>query len=164
MKTKQKNFIFFLKDVFLEVVQIICGTAIMAMGTGLFLIPNKLSTGGFSGIATVIYYLLNFPVGMVMFLLNIPVFIFAFFKFGKKFVFRAIFGTVALSFFIDIFEKIEPLTEDKILACLYGGILVGIGTAIILKVNASTGGSDLLSQIIKKYKPDMRSRNINNYC
>ena len=59
-----------------------------------------------------------------------------------------------------MFEKIGPLTSDRILACVYGGILVGIGTAMILKANASTGGSDLLSQLIRKYKPDMRSGTI----
>lgn len=65
-----------------------------------------------------------------------------------------------MSLFIDIFEKIPSLTQDKILACLYGGILVGIGSAIILKVNASTGGSDLVSQIIRKIKPEARASTV----
>ncbi|MBR6034403.1 MAG: YitT family protein [Clostridia bacterium] len=157
MILKQKRLIILLKKNFLEIIQIICGTVVMAMGIGLFLIPNKLSTGGFSGIATIIYYIFKLPVGTVTFVLNIPIFIYAFIKLGKKTVLRALFGTLCLSIFIDLFESIGPLTEDKILACLYGGILVGIGTAIILKANASTGGSDLLSQIIKKNKPDIRS-------
>ena len=78
------------KKLLLELIQIICGTAIMAMGTGIFLVPNKLSTGGFSGIATIFHYLFSLPVGTVMIILNVPLFIFCFFKLGKKFFFRAI--------------------------------------------------------------------------
>ncbi len=79
-----------IKKTFIELIQIICGTIVMAMGTGLFLVPNKLSTGGFAGIATIFYYLFKAPVGIVMIILNVPLFIFAFFKLGKKFFLKAI--------------------------------------------------------------------------
>ena len=143
-----------------QLIQIICGTAIMGMGTGLFLVPNQLSTGGFSGIATIFHYIFNYDVGTIMLILNVPLFIFSFFKIGKSNFLKAIIGTIFLSVFINLFEKIEPITSDKILACIYGGTLVGIGTAIILRINASTGGTDLLSQIIRKYKPELRSGKI----
>ena len=65
-----------------------------------------------------------------------------------------------MSLFIDILDKFEPLTEDRFLACVYGGIILGIGTAILLKVNSSTGGSDLVSYLAKKYKPTVQSGNI----
>jgi len=90
MKTKQKRFLIKIKKAFIELIQIVCGTAIMAMGTALFMVPNKLSTGGFAGIATIFYYLFSLPVGTMMLLLNVPLFIFSFFKIGKKFFFRAI--------------------------------------------------------------------------
>ena len=61
-----------------------------------------------------------------------------------------------LSLFIDIFDKFEPLTNDRFLGCIYGGIIAGIGTAIILKAGASTGGTDLLTQIIKTFRPTIR--------
>ena len=157
MKIRQEGYTTIIKKNIMELIQIIFGTCIMGLGTGTFLVPNKLSTGGFSGIATIFYYLWNLPVGTMMLLLNVPLFIFAFLKNGKKFFFRAVLGTFLLSVFIDLFGRLSPLTEDRILACLYGGILVGVGTAIILRANASTGGSDLLSQIIRKYKPELRS-------
>ena len=87
------------KKTIIEIIQIICGTAIMAMGTGLFLVPNKLSTGGFTGIATVFYYLLNIPVGKMMLILNVPLFIFALIKLGKKFLFRALIRNSIAFFF-----------------------------------------------------------------
>ena len=133
------------------------GSILMAAGVSLFLLPNELSTGGFAGIATIIYYLFKLPVGTTMLILNIPLLILAYFKVGKKFFIRSIYGTVALSVFVDIFDKFMPLTQDKFLGCIYGGILSGIGTAIILRYNASTGGSDLLSYVIRSFKPQYRS-------
>lgn len=99
MNVKQKRFLVNIKKAFIELIQIICGTAIMAMGTALFMVPNKLSTGGFAGVATIFYYLFNLPVGTMMFLLNVPLFIFSFFKIGRKFFFRAI-ARNAFSFYI----------------------------------------------------------------
>lgn len=93
-------------------------------------------------------------------ILNIPLFIISLIKNGKSFFINAIVGTISLSLFIDIFDKLEPLTNDRFLACIYGGIIAGIGTAIILKAGASTGGTDLLTQIMKSFKPSIRISNL----
>ncbi len=152
-KTGDKKFIW-------TFVEIIIGAFIMAFGVAQFLLPNQLSSGGFTGIATVTYYLFNFPVGTATILLNIPLFIMAFFRKGKDFLVRGIIGTIALSISIDILERFQPLTDDRFLACIYGGIIVGLGSSIILKANASTGGTDMLSYIIKSYKPTYRTSNL----
>ena len=146
-----------IKKLFIETLITIFGSFIMAISISLFLLPNELSSGGFTGIATIFYYILNIPVGATILVLNIPVFLFAWFKLGKKFLTKSIIGTISLSFFTDFLEKFEALTTDKILACVYGGILMGIGTAIVLKAYSSTGGSDLLSLLIKKYKPNVET-------
>lgn len=143
-----------------EIFLIMLGTMIMSIATALFLLPNQLSSGGFSGIATITYYLFNWKLGTVILLLNIPFFILAFIRIGKEFVFKSILGTVFLSFFIDFFDKYEALTTDRFLACIYGGILIGIGTSLILKATASTGGSDLVSYIIKSFKPSLSTSNL----
>ncbi len=160
MKMQQKRLLIRIKKFFIELIQIVCGTAIMAIGTSFFLLPNKLSSGGFSGVSTILYYLFDFPLGTSMFLLNIPLFIFSFFRNGRKFFLKSIIGTFSLSFFIDLFEQFNQLTQDQLLACIYGGITIGIGTAIILKADASTGGSDLLAQIIRRFKPEYRAGNL----
>ncbi len=139
------------RNLLLEIIGTMIGAAIMAISISFFLLPNELSSGGFSGIATILYYKLNFPIGISIILLNVPLFLFSGFKIGKAFFAKSIIGTISLSFFTEIFENYSALTNDKILACIYGGILTGMGTAIILKSNGSTGGSDLLSIIIKKY-------------
>ena len=95
-----------------------------------------------------------------MLILNIPLFCLGAFKMGKSFFIKSIIGTVSLSFLTDLLDTIEPFTRDKILACVYGGILTGIGTALILRANSSTGGSDLAGIVIKEFKPTSRTGNL----
>lgn len=140
-----------LKTCLIEVFGTISGSFIMASAVSLFLLPNELSSGGFSGIATMFYYKLKVPVGVTIASLNVPLFLMAGYKIGKKFFIKSIIGTLSLSVFIDVLENFNPITSDKMLAAIYGGILTGIGTAIILKCHSSTGGTDLLTNIIKKY-------------
>ena len=153
-KRKIKNWI-------IDIIGTILGSSIMAFGIASFLLPNQLSSGGFSGIATITYYLLKIPVGAMIFALNIPLFLFAGYRLGKEFLVKAIVGTISLSVFIDIFDKCPSITTDRFLACIYGGVLIGLGTAIILKVNSSTGGTELIGNIIKTYNPHIpMSRNL----
>ena len=132
----------------------------MGCAISLFLLPNQLSSGGFTGVATVLYYLFNFPVSIVIIALNIPLFLISFIKLGKKYVAKAIIGTVLLSVSIGIFENITPPTEDKFLACVYGGIILGIGLALVFKANASTGGTDIIAKLLNTIKPDFRTSEI----
>ncbi len=149
-----------IRNITLEILGTIIGALIMAFGVSLFLLPNQLSSGGVAGVATIIYYLLNIPMGTVILSINVPLFLISMFKIGKMFFIKSIIGTVSLSVFIDLLDKLEPLTHDRFLACVYGGILLGLGTVALLKVNSSTGGSDLVSYVAKKYRPTVRSGNI----
>lgn len=141
------------KKVAFEFAGTILGAAIMAFGVSSFLLPSQLSSGGFSGIATITYYLLNIPMGVMIMIINIPLFIFAGYRIGKEFFIKSLVGTISLSLFIDILDKYPPVTTDKFLASIYGGVVIGIGTAIILKVKSSTGGTELVANLIKTYNP-----------
>lgn len=142
-----------IKQGIINILGTILGAGIMAFGTSAFLLPNQLSSGGLSGIATITYYLLKIPMGAMIMALNIPLFILAGYRLGKEFFAKSLIGTVSLSVFIDIFDKYPAITNDRFLACIYGGALIGTGTAIILKVGASTGGTDLIATVIKGYDP-----------
>ena len=115
---------------------ILIGCLISSIGISVFLLPNQLSTGGFSGIATITYYLFNIPMGMMNLILNIPMFIFSNYRIGKKFLIKSIVGTASLSVFIDIFDKYPAITNDRFLECIYGG----------------GGNLNILSQCDKGYK------------
>ena len=142
-----------IKKIIIEFLGTIVGSAVMAFGVSSFLLPNQLSSGGFSGVATITYYLLNIPMGLMIMILNVPLFILAGYKIGREFFIKSLIGTVSLSVFIDMFDRYPAVTTDRFLACIYGGAIIGIGTAIILRVGASTGGTELIANIIKVYNP-----------
>lgn len=146
--------------IFFEIILTILGSFIMAIGVSQFLLPNQLSSGGVAGLATIFYYLFNIPMGVAIAVINIPLFIFSIFKVGKTFFIKSLIGTITLSVFIDILDKLEALTNDRFLACIYGGILIGVGTAIILKANSSTGGSDMVSLLAKEYNSSIKTSNV----
>lgn len=148
------------KKFFKDMILILLGTLFAGLGMGSFLLPNKLSSGGFAGIATIFYYFFNWNVGMTVIILNIPFFVFAYIKIGKRFLIRTIVGTVLLSFFIDIFESLPLVTHDRLLSSIYGGFLIGIGTGIIFKAHTSTGGTDLIVQILRSYKVRLSNSNL----
>lgn len=142
----------FAKDISISVL----GCIIAAFGTSCFLLPNKLSTGGFSGIATILYYFFEFNMGTTIIILNIPLFIFAYFRLGKYFVTKTVISTMVFSYFIDVFENMGGLVNDKFLGSIYGGILMGIGLALIFKVETSTGGTDLIANLVQSFNSNIK--------
>lgn len=125
----------------------------VALSLNLFLVPNKIAAGGFSGIATVVYYVSHYklPVGMTMLALNIPAFILGVKTIGVDFGVKSIYGTVILSVLTDTTTFVPCITYDKLLASVFGGALMGIGLAIVLLFGATTGGTEMLAKIIHKY-------------
>lgn len=141
-----------IKSIIKDSILIILGTLLMAIGTNKFLLPNQISSGGFAGIATIFYYLFNWQMGTVVFGLNIPLFIYASFKIGKGFLIKTIIATALFSFFLNIIDATKVITNDKLLASIYAGIILGIGISLVFKAKSSTGGSDILAQIINTKK------------
>jgi len=140
--------LYFLKDYIL----IVAGTLLTALAFNFFLIPHKIAPGGLSGIGTVLYYLFSIPVGVTMLLLNVPIFIMAVKELGRDFGFKTLLATILLSLFIDL-AKVPSLTEDSILASIYGGVLMGLGLGLVFQGNATTGGTDLFAKIVHKFHP-----------
>lgn len=156
--------VFFMKknSFFKDIILIVFGTMFAGFGMASFLLPNKLSSGGFTGIATVFYYFFGWNVGLTVIILNIPFFIYAFVRIGKKFLIKTVIATFLLSFFIDIFEYLPLLTNDRLLASIYGGVLIGIGTGLTFKAHTSTGGTDLIVQIVRSFKVRISSSKLLN--
>lgn len=139
------------KELVIDIIYMVIGAYILSFGIKIFLLPFKLSTGGASGIATIIYYIYNIPMGVTVLLINIPLFIISLIKLGVKFSAKSIFTTVLLSIFLDVFEYNflhNMMNVDLFISSIFGGLLVGLGLSILFKAGASSGGSDLLAQII----------------
>jgi len=137
-----------------DLVIITLGSALFALGLDIFLEPNNIAPGGVSGIAMIInYFLPVLPLGTLIIILNVPLFL-AGWKFeGKPFLFKSLFGTVVSSLLIDLFSRIYHYTSDPLLAAIYGGILIGAGLGIIFTRGATTGGSDIIGRLLKVKLP-----------
>ena len=136
------------------VLQIVLGCAIMGLSYSLFLIPQHFVPGGVSGLAIILNYFIKLPVGAMIIVLNIPIFIFGLRTMGKKYVLKSLAGMLISSVMIDLFNqvlKVPAATDNKILASIYGGILLGIGLGIVFRGHASTGGSDIVGMVVSKY-------------
>lgn len=131
---------------------IILGCLLTALAFNFFFIPNQIAPGGVSGIGTVVFYLFGLPVGVTMLLLNIPLFLLGLKQMGGGFGIRTLFATILLSLMID-FIKVPPLTEDLMLASIYGGVLMGAGLGIVFRMNATTGGTDLFARLVHRHLP-----------
>ncbi len=145
-KIKRKNIMDYLTIVF--------GSLIMASGLMFFLIPNKISGGGVSGISTIFYHIFGWKAGISMLAMNVPLFLIGVRIFGKKFGVKTLWGILWVSIFtdlIDIVVKVPSATHEPILAAIYGGLLMGIGLGIIMKGRGTTGGSDIVARILNKY-------------
>lgn len=127
--------------------QILLGCAVGALAYPLFLIPNSIASGGVTGVAMIINHLTGAPVGLMALLINIPLFLVGYRSMGRVFAFRSLVATVVFSLLIDILP-VSALTQDPLLGCVFGGVLLGVGLGLILRGGATTGGSDMLARMV----------------
>jgi len=133
---------------------ILIGCIINGLAYALFLIPHHFVPGGVSGIAIILNYFSALPVGALILVLNVPVFLLGLKTMGKKYVLNSLAGMVVSSVFIDLFNKVLKLpsaTDNPVLASIYGGVMLGVGLGIVFRGRASTGGSDIIGMILSKY-------------
>ncbi|MBQ1460802.1 MAG: YitT family protein [Selenomonas sp.] len=139
-------------------IQITLGALIVCLGFNLFIIPAHLLTGGISGIALIIYYLTDLPVGMQNIVYNLPILYLAYKVFGRLYAWDTVVGTVVLSLILDATHFLVDwnITQDGMLNAIFGGVMAGIGFGIIFRANANTGGLDVVGAVVKKfYSVDM---------
>lgn len=139
-----------------EYIIIFLGTAIVATGLAIFLIPSDLAVGGISGLAIVINsHFPQVPVGLTMTVMNVILLLVAFILIGRQFGARTIFASFTLSGTIWLMELIlpvsGPLVENIFLNLFYGILMGAIGMAIVFHYNASTGGTDIIAKIINNF-------------
>lgn len=134
---------------------LIMGATIVGISVGSVLLPSKLSTGGFTGIATILHYIMKLPASTVLLALNIPIFLLVWKVIGFKYGFRSLIGMIFCSLGIKLGEFFGVLTTESILAAIYGGILSGLGIALTYRAGGSTGGTDLVARLVQIKKPHM---------
>jgi len=132
------------------------GVILTALGLVVFFIPNNIAAGGASGISIILHRLIPLiPIGVWLYMINAFLFILGFLIVGRDFSFKTIYSTFALSFFVDLFDRILEVPkysgEDLMLAVFFGDVLAAIGMAITFANNSSTGGTDIIARILTKY-------------
>jgi uncharacterized membrane-anchored protein YitT (DUF2179 family) len=135
-------------------VLIVVGSAVMAFAYNLFLIPHRIVPGGAGGVAMVLNHFFGTPVGLVIVLINIPLFFIGIRVLGKNYGLKSLLGVAVSSAMIDggsYVLHLKPATDNPILACIFGGVVLGAGLGLVFRGGGSTGGSDIVGQVINRY-------------
>ena len=130
---------------------ILLGSFAMAFGVVAFLSPNHIATGGTAGLAIVLHNVFKLPIGVLMGLINVPLLLVGLKYLGKQFALKSIFCIASVVIFVDLFAQyfhLPVLSNNLMLATLYGGVTIGVGLGLIFKGGASAGGGTILAKII----------------
>lgn len=132
---------------------ILLGCLISASAINLFYVPIKLLTGGVTGIAMIVHFIWDLPIGIQTFIYNLPLLIAAYVLLGRQYFCDVIVGTTIFSICLDVtkFLSEQQLVDDVMLSAIFGGVFCGIGYGIVFRNNGSTGGFDIVGAIVKKY-------------
>lgn len=143
-----------IKVFLLDLLFFVLGSIVYSLAVISFLSPNKISPGGVTGIATVLNYLFSLPIGITVFVINIPLLLLGFIKFGKGFVIKTALATAVVSAVLDLSEAMLPKFHiDLILASVFGGSLMGLGISMVMLRGSTTGGVDIIAKIINDRFP-----------
>jgi len=131
---------------------LIAGSLLLSLGYAVFLTPARIAAGGVSGLAVVLHYLFNLPVGLLVAVMNAPLLILGYlFLGGARFTVRTLVSVAIFSATVDLFGAvIHPLTRDPFLATLYGGVITGVGIGLVFGRGASTGGTTILARLLQR--------------
>lgn len=144
----------------IDIAVIIAGSGVYARGVHCFTAPNNIAPGGVTGLATIISFVTDFNIGILITLMNIPLLIAGFFLLNRGTMIKTLIGVVALSVMTDWLLKDVPVyvadSGDGILAAIFGGLLMGAGQGIVYAREGTTGGTDIINKIINRFKPEIK--------
>ncbi|MCP1103259.1 uncharacterized membrane-anchored protein YitT (DUF2179 family) [Aequitasia blattaphilus] len=133
---------------------VVAGNAILALCVAAFIVPKGIIMGGATGIGLTINHYLNADLSFVILVINACLFTLGAFVLGKKFALSTIASTFIYPFFLSVFQRIPRITqgvESEFLAVVYGGVLLGVGIGLIIRVGSSTGGTDIIALALNKW-------------
>jgi uncharacterized membrane-anchored protein YitT (DUF2179 family) len=131
----------------------VIGAICYGAGYNLFLVPNAIVTGGVAGLSTIINLLTGLSLGLFNFLFNLPILIAGWKEMGRNFILRCLLTTTVISLFMDLFSIFPAFTNDKLMASIYGGVFLGVGTGFFYRYLVSGGGSELLARLLIRRIP-----------
>ena len=134
---------------------VMVGLLVAAAAYRMYLIPNQVVNGGFTGVGQLLNHATGISIGLVNIMLNVPLFVISMKSMGLRFGVRSLVAMVLLSLLIDHLP-LPPATDDMLLASVYGGAISGIGFGLVLRGNATTGGTDMLASLLHRLVPVLK--------
>jgi uncharacterized membrane-anchored protein YitT (DUF2179 family) len=128
----------------------ILGAALYSIGLEIFLIPNNVIDGGVVGTAIMVSHFIKIPLGMLTFVLNVPFFIIGYKQVGRAFTVSTLFSVICYSIGVSVLRPIPGITQDILLAAVFGGVVIGLGIGIIIRNGGSTDGTEIVAIILDK--------------
>ncbi|AYF38987.1 YitT family protein [Ethanoligenens harbinense] len=133
-----------------RVLLVLLGAALYSIGLEIFLVPNNVIDGGVMGVAIIVSHLSGLPLGLFTFLLNVPFFVIGYKQIGKSFTFTTLFAVLAVSLGVSLLHPVPSLTDQPLLAGVFGGVIVGVGVGLIIRNGGSLDGSEIIAIILDK--------------
>lgn len=132
------------------------GPIITAFGISVFYLPNKIVSGGVSGLSTILYHYAQIPPGLSFAVINLVFLLISFKVIGREFVIKTIIGAANISIFVQLFSELPAMTNDVVLASIFGSLLYGFGIGLTFLSGGSTGGTDILSRLLQHFLPQFK--------
>ncbi len=126
------------------------GAFLAAVALEIFLVPNRIIDGGIIGISIIASHLSKWPLGLFIFLLNLPFLFIGYRQIGKTFVINTLFAVVSLSIWVSVLHPVPGLTHDMLLAAVFGGVVLGVGVGLIIRYGGSLDGTEIVAIIVNK--------------
>lgn len=150
-----------LYELVLDVVLVLIGSALYAFGFYYFIVPFEIAPGGVSGISVLVNYASGLPVGLVNAVINLPLLLIGWKFLGRDFILKTLLSVAAFTVLIDYVFPIFPVYQgERLIACLFGGVLVGAGLGIVFWRSGSTGGADIVVKLINRKFPQISLGNV----
>ncbi|MCY9539261.1 YitT family protein [Paenibacillus alvei] len=136
-----------------RIIFIVVGSVLMGVGLELFLVPNQITDGGVTGISIILSYVTSIPLGVFLFLLNLPFLIVGYKQIGKTFALSTLLGVLVMSLSTMLLHDVSAFTENTFLAAVFGGIILGIGVGLVIRYGGSLDGTEIVAILLNKRTP-----------
>ncbi|OZB91760.1 YitT family protein [Paenibacillus sp. XY044] len=137
-------------DLLKKFVFITVGAVLMAVALEVFLVPNEIIDGGITGISIVLSKVTAFPLGIFLFIINLPFLFLGYKQIGKTFAFSTLYGIAVMSVTTQLLHHVSPFTNEKILAVLFGGLILGLGVGLVIRYGGSLDGTEIVAILLSK--------------
>ncbi|MBJ9988235.1 MULTISPECIES: YitT family protein [Paenibacillus] len=137
-------------DLVKKFVFITVGAVLMAVALEVFLVPNEIIDGGITGISIVLSKVTTFPLGIFLFIINLPFLFLGYKQIGKTFAFSTLYGIAVMSVTTQLLHHVSPFTNEKILAVLFGGLILGLGVGLVIRFGGSLDGTEIVAILLSK--------------